>query len=436
MTNLGLIVYMAFVLWKTPWGAISLHQCAVEKRARLHSFAFELGACRFSSFLFFIQSRVFCCICSSCCRNFSSCVAIFRFPPPLFPSFLCVFLFGLYDGFWFCKIWSFSGFSWLQFHGRRRRNTAGVGLLRACICQSCIMAATVGERSSSPEITPPRSQDYALALDGKTAIILPSPSDVEETVIPRSNKVLDSPTSRSRVSVKPVSPTSPSRSMFVPERSTGSAPTSPSTVNSELAPLIPNAGGSRSIAIDFLPLSVPSLTASVQSVKRHFLLGSSSASAAKVNFPIAIFLVQECVSSESSVSNFFIRYLDWLGFGALVQKVFQSLLFPLSSSTISNWLGFGAPTKWAFFQTRMSSRRDLMQWVLCMEMEQERRTKLRSPVVESAGLAELLAWIWGGSRYSGPMCMALAALAYTLMGVLVEFFAGFDFLSLFPIFPI
>jgi len=53
----------------------------------------------------------------------------------------------------------------------------------------------------------------------------------------------------------------------------------------------------------------------------------------------------------------------------------------------------------------------------------ERRTKLRSPVVESAGLAELLAWIWGGSRYSGPMCMALAALAYTLMGVLVEFFA-------------
>ncbi len=77
-----------------------------------------------------------------------------------------------------------------------------------------------------------------------------------------------------------------------------------------------------------------------------------------------------------------------------------------------------------------------MQWVLCMEMEQEMRTKLRSPVVEAAGVAELLAWIWGGSRYSGPMCMALAALAYTLMGVLVEFFAGFNFLSLFPIFPI
>ncbi|CAK9266729.1 unnamed protein product [Sphagnum jensenii] len=239
------------------------------------------------------------------------------------------------DGFWFYKIWSFSGLLWLQFHGRRRRrNTAGVGLLRACICQSCIMAATVVERSSSPEITTPRSQDYALALDGKTAIILPSPSDVEGTVIPRSNKVFDSQTSRSRASAKPVSPTIPSRSIFVPERSTGSAPTSPSTVNSELAPLIPNVGGSRSIAIDFLPLSVPSLTASVQSVKRHFLLGSSSASAAK-----------------------------------------------------------------------------------------ERRTKLRSPVVESAGLPELLAWIWGGSRYSGPICMALAALAYTLMGVLVEFFA-------------
>ncbi len=92
MTNLGLIVYMAFVLWKTPWGAISLHQCAVEKRARLHSFAFELGACRFSSFLFFIQSLVFCfllfcCICSCCCRNFSSCVAIFRFSPPCFLPF-------------------------------------------------------------------------------------------------------------------------------------------------------------------------------------------------------------------------------------------------------------------------------------------------------------------------------------------------------------
>ncbi len=188
--------------------------------------------------------------------------------------------------------------------------TAGVSLLRACVYQSCIMAATVGERSSSPEITTPRSQDYALALDGKTAITLPSPSDVEGTVIPRSNKVLDSSTSRSRASVKPVSPTTPSRSIFVPERSMGSAPTSPSTVNSELVPLIPNAGGSRSIAIDFLPLSVPSLTASVQSVKRHFLLGSSSASAAKVNFPIALFLVQKCVSSESSVSNFFICRID------------------------------------------------------------------------------------------------------------------------------
>jgi hypothetical protein len=31
------------------------------------------------------------------------------------------------------------------------------------------------------------------------------------------------------------------------------------------------------------------LTASVQSVKRHFLLGSSSASAAKVNFPLRYF---------------------------------------------------------------------------------------------------------------------------------------------------
>jgi hypothetical protein len=29
-----------------------------------------------------------------------------------------------------------------------------------------------------------------------------------------------------------------------------------------------------------------------------------------VNFPIALFLVQKCVSSESSVSNFFIRHID------------------------------------------------------------------------------------------------------------------------------
>jgi hypothetical protein len=29
-----------------------------------------------------------------------------------------------------------------------------------------------------------------------------------------------------------------------------------------------------------------------------------------VNFPIALFLVQKCVSSESSVSNFFICRID------------------------------------------------------------------------------------------------------------------------------
>jgi len=38
-------------------------------------------------------------------------------------------------------------------------------------------------------------------------------------------------------------------------------------------------------------------------------------------------------------------------------------------------------------------------------------------------LSEFLIWAWGGSRYSGMVCMALSSLMYSIMGLFVELFA-------------
>eukprot|EP01018_Ginkgo_biloba_P006917 Gb_31925 [translate_table: standard] len=41
---------------------------------------------------------------------------------------------------------------------------------------------------------------------------------------------------------------------------------------------------------------------------------------------------------------------------------------------------------------------------------------------EFSGVVEFLLWAWGGSRYSGMICMALSSLTYSIMGLLVDFF--------------
>eukprot|EP00897_Mesotaenium_endlicherianum_P006871 jgi/Mesen1/6211/ME000320S05405 len=43
---------------------------------------------------------------------------------------------------------------------------------------------------------------------------------------------------------------------------------------------------------------------------------------------------------------------------------------------------------------------------------------------EGLGLSEGFHWLWGGSKYSGMMCMAASALCYSFMGLLVKLLAG------------
>lgn len=50
----------------------------------------------------------------------------------------------------------------------------------------------------------------------------------------------------------------------------------------------------------------------------------------------------------------------------------------------------------------------------------ERRNK---PIeADFTALSEFLIWAWGGSRYSGMVCMALSSLMYSIMGLFVELF--------------
>lgn len=52
----------------------------------------------------------------------------------------------------------------------------------------------------------------------------------------------------------------------------------------------------------------------------------------------------------------------------------------------------------------------------------ERRSKPLE--ADYTALSEFLIWAWGGSRYSGMVCMALSSLMYSIMGLFVELFAA------------
>lgn len=133
------------------------------------------------------------------------------------------------------------------------------------------------ERSSPRNSRP---QEFALNIDSKN-ISLPVQFNDDASVI-RSRSV-DSP--RSRVSTKPDTPTSLSRSVF--DAIARSEPHPPRVSSGELTPLTPTQSGS---GMSILPVSLPVSNASAHTAKRHFLFGTSSAAANKVSSIYALII--------------------------------------------------------------------------------------------------------------------------------------------------